>query len=152
MWFAIICTFSLISNVHRSRISSTIETLDRIQYNIFALSPPIAEYANGAIDTSYDYAVPELGNVPLLNADCTNSGRALSSTGSEQDSIFSKASRNNKTEDKKVSCVSHNSSVLLFAQGWISLRQSVISTTKSGIFKETYQILMSQIISFNNFL
>ncbi|XP_051161708.1 discoidin domain-containing receptor tyrosine kinase B-like [Leptopilina boulardi] len=60
-----------------------------------------AVYANGAVDTSYDYAVPELGKVPLLNSDCSNGGRPLSSTGSEQDSIFSKTTRNSKTEDKK---------------------------------------------------
>ncbi|XP_015429425.1 PREDICTED: discoidin domain-containing receptor 2-like [Dufourea novaeangliae] len=61
-----------------------------------------AVYANGAVDTSYDYAVPELGTVPLLNQDGTGRGLAVSSAASDQDSIFSKtSSRGNKTEDKK---------------------------------------------------
>ncbi|XP_053972079.1 discoidin domain-containing receptor 2-like [Hylaeus volcanicus] len=61
-----------------------------------------AVYANGAVDTSYDYAVPELGTVPLLNQDATGRGPAVSSGTSDQDSLFSKtSSRGNKTEDKK---------------------------------------------------
>ncbi|XP_025602982.2 discoidin domain-containing receptor 2-like [Athalia rosae] len=57
-------------------------------------------YANGAVDTSYDYAVPELGNVPLLNSDGVP--RVLSSGASDQESLFSKgSSRASKTEDKK---------------------------------------------------
>lgn len=61
-------------------------------------------YANGAVDTSYDYAVPELGTVPLLNQDGTGRGPAVSSGTSDQDSIFSKtSSRGSKTENKKVS-------------------------------------------------
>ena len=75
-------------------IPRTSQPFDHNQYNPFALSSLAAVYANGAVDTSYDYAVPEL--------DCANGGQALSNTGSDQDSIFSKASRNNKTEDKKV--------------------------------------------------
>ncbi|XP_033328411.1 discoidin domain-containing receptor 2 [Megalopta genalis] len=59
-----------------------------------------AVYANGAVDTSYDYAVPELGTVPLLNQDGTGRGPAVSTTA--EDSLFSKtSSRANKTEDKK---------------------------------------------------
>ncbi|XP_043585746.1 discoidin domain-containing receptor 2-like isoform X2 [Bombus pyrosoma] len=61
-----------------------------------------AVYANGAVDTSYDYAVPELGTVPLLNQDSTGRGPAVPSGTSDQDSIFSKtSSRGNKTENKK---------------------------------------------------
>lgn len=68
----------------------------------FAISSA-AVYANGAVDTSYDYAVPELGTVPLLNQDGTGRGPAASSGASDQDSIFSKtSSRGNKTENKKV--------------------------------------------------
>ncbi|CAL7940306.1 unnamed protein product [Xylocopa violacea] len=61
-----------------------------------------AVYANGAVDTSYDYAVPELGTVPLLNQDGTGRTPAVSSSTSDQDSIFSKtSSRGTKTENKK---------------------------------------------------
>ncbi|XP_076386248.1 discoidin domain-containing receptor 2 isoform X1 [Megachile rotundata] len=62
-----------------------------------------AVYANGAVDTLYDYAVPELGTVPLLNQDATGRGAATASAGSnDQDSIFSKtSSRGSKTENKK---------------------------------------------------
>nr|XP_031826228.1 discoidin domain-containing receptor 2-like isoform X2 [Nomia melanderi] len=62
-----------------------------------------AVYANGAVDTSYDYAVPELGTVPLLNQDGTGrgTGPAVSSSTSDQDSLFSKTSSRGKTEDKK---------------------------------------------------
>lgn len=61
-----------------------------------------AVYANGAVDTSYDYAVPELGTVPLLNQDAGASrGATVSSATSDQDSLFSKGSRATKTEDKK---------------------------------------------------
>ncbi|XP_078041693.1 discoidin domain-containing receptor 2 [Augochlora pura] len=59
-----------------------------------------AVYANGAVDTSYDYAVPELGTVPLLNQDGTGRGPAVSTAA--EDGLFSKtSSRANKTEDKK---------------------------------------------------
>lgn len=90
---------------------------DRNQYTIHPRPPPpllsrarfsfaissAAVYANGAVDTSYDYAVPELGTVPLLNQDGTGRGPAVSSGASDQDSIFSKtSSRGNKTENKKV--------------------------------------------------
>jgi len=80
---------------------------DRNQYTIpfcarssFAISSA-AVYANGAVDTSYDYAVPELGTVPLLNQD-TGAGRGatVSNATGDQD-FFSKSSRT-KTEDKKV--------------------------------------------------
>ncbi|KAH0950275.1 hypothetical protein HN011_010579, partial [Eciton burchellii] len=59
-----------------------------------------AVYANGAVDTSYDYAVPELGTVPLLNQDA---GRGTTvSNAADQDGLFSKSSRaSTKTEDKK---------------------------------------------------
>ncbi|XP_046466672.1 discoidin domain-containing receptor 2 isoform X1 [Neodiprion pinetum] len=57
-------------------------------------------YANGGVDTSYDYAVPELGTVPLLNPDGVP--RILSSGASDQESLFSKeSSRGSKPEDKK---------------------------------------------------
>ncbi|XP_046735368.1 epithelial discoidin domain-containing receptor 1-like [Diprion similis] len=57
-------------------------------------------YANGAVDTSYDYAVPELGTVPLLNPDGVP--RVSSSGASDQESLFSKeSSRGSKPEDKK---------------------------------------------------
>lgn len=64
-------------------------------------------YANGAVDTSYDYAVPELGTVPLLNQDAgAGRGTTISNAiSSDQDNggIFSKSSRGPaKTEDKKV--------------------------------------------------
>ncbi|XP_070172199.1 discoidin domain-containing receptor 2-like isoform X1 [Polyergus mexicanus] len=63
-----------------------------------------AVYANGAVDTSYDYAVPELGTVPLLNQDAgAGRGATVSSATGDQDSLFSKSSRATKTEDKKVS-------------------------------------------------
>ncbi|XP_012279400.1 discoidin domain-containing receptor 2 [Orussus abietinus] len=56
-----------------------------------------AVYANGAVDTSYDYAVPELGTVPLLNPE----GSSRTGT-SDQESVFSKSSaRSTKTDDKK---------------------------------------------------
>jgi len=79
---------------------------DRNQYAIpfcarfsFAISSA-AVYANGAVDTSYDYAVPELGTVPLLNQDA---GRGTTvSNPADQDGLFSKSSRAAKTEDKKV--------------------------------------------------
>ncbi|KAL0101425.1 hypothetical protein PUN28_018925 [Cardiocondyla obscurior] len=60
-------------------------------------------YANGAVDTSYDYAVPELGTVPLLNQDAgAGRGATVSTATSDQDSFFSsKSSRATKTEDKK---------------------------------------------------
>ncbi|KAL6261704.1 hypothetical protein P5V15_006793 [Pogonomyrmex californicus] len=61
-----------------------------------------AVYANGAVDTSYDYAVPELGTVPLLNQDAgVGRGATVSSVTGDQDSLFSKSSRATKTEDKK---------------------------------------------------
>ncbi|XP_024873098.1 discoidin domain-containing receptor 2 [Temnothorax americanus] len=61
-----------------------------------------AVYANGAVDTSYDYAVPELGTVPLLNQDAgAGRGATVSSATGDQDSFFSKSSRATKTEDKK---------------------------------------------------
>lgn len=62
-------------------------------------------YANGAVDTSYDYAVPELGTVPLLNQDGTGRGPPASAaaSGDQDNTIFSKtSSRGNKTENKKV--------------------------------------------------
>ncbi|XP_046827621.1 discoidin domain-containing receptor 2-like [Vespa crabro] len=64
-----------------------------------------AVYANGAVDTSYDYAVPELGTVPLLNQEGTGGcarTTTVSSTTSDKDSLFSKnSSHSTKTEDKK---------------------------------------------------
>ncbi|KAF7389006.1 discoidin domain-containing receptor 2-like [Vespula maculifrons] len=64
-----------------------------------------AVYANGAVDTSYDYAVPELGTVPLLNQEGTGGcvrTTTVSSTTSEKDSLFSKnSSHSTKAEDKK---------------------------------------------------
>ncbi|XP_014485653.1 PREDICTED: discoidin domain-containing receptor 2-like [Dinoponera quadriceps] len=61
-----------------------------------------AVYANGAVDTSYDYAVPELGTVPLLNQDAgVGRGATVSNASGDQDSLFSKSSRGTKTEDKK---------------------------------------------------
>ncbi|XP_039309465.1 epithelial discoidin domain-containing receptor 1 [Solenopsis invicta] len=61
-----------------------------------------AVYANGAVDTSYDYAVPELGTVPLLNQDAgAGRGATVSSATGDQDTFFSKSSRGTKTEDKK---------------------------------------------------
>lgn len=83
---------------------------DRNQYAIpfcarssFAISST-AVYANGAVDTSsYDYAVPELGTVPLLNQDTGASrGTSISNATGDQDSLFSKSSRTTKAEDKKV--------------------------------------------------
>ncbi|XP_011346909.1 discoidin domain-containing receptor 2 isoform X2 [Ooceraea biroi] len=59
-------------------------------------------YANGAVDTSYDYAVPELGTVPLLNQDAgAGRGTTISNATGDQDSLFSKNSRTTKSEDKK---------------------------------------------------
>ncbi|XP_036149623.1 epithelial discoidin domain-containing receptor 1 isoform X2 [Monomorium pharaonis] len=61
-----------------------------------------AVYANGAVDTSYDYAVPELGTVPLLNQDAgAGRGTTVSSVTGDQDGFFTKSSRGTKTEDKK---------------------------------------------------
>lgn len=82
---------------------------DRNQYAIsfcvhssFAISSA-AVYANGAVDTSYDYAVPELGTVPLLNQDAgVGHGVTVSNVTGDQDNFFSKNSRMTKTEDKKV--------------------------------------------------
>ncbi|EZA49268.1 Discoidin domain-containing receptor [Ooceraea biroi] len=81
---------------------------DRNQYAIpfcarssFAISST-AVYANGAVDTSYDYAVPELGTVPLLNQDAgAGRGTTISNATGDQDSLFSKNSRTTKSEDKK---------------------------------------------------
>lgn len=88
------------------------DALNRNQYKPFTLLSPIGMYANGAVDTSYDYAVPELGTVPLLNSDGTNSGRAASSAGSDQDSIFSKVlSRGTKPDDKKVNFLPYTSNL-----------------------------------------
>ncbi|KAF7391441.1 hypothetical protein HZH68_010984 [Vespula germanica] len=71
----------------------------------FAISSA-AVYANGAVDTSYDYAVPELGTVPLLNQEGTGGcvrTTTVSSTTSEKDSLFSKnSSHSTKAEDKKI--------------------------------------------------
>lgn len=91
---------------------------DRNQYTVplhplLSPSPPpssfaissAAVYANGAVDTSYDYAVPELGTVPLLNQDGTGRGPPASAaaSGDQDNTIFSKtSSRGNKTENKKV--------------------------------------------------
>ncbi|XP_011873234.1 PREDICTED: epithelial discoidin domain-containing receptor 1-like [Vollenhovia emeryi] len=61
-----------------------------------------AVYANGAVDTSYDYAVPELGTVPLLNQDAgAGRGATVSNATGDQDGFFTKSSRPTKTEDKK---------------------------------------------------
>ncbi|KAI4501531.1 hypothetical protein M0802_003408 [Mischocyttarus mexicanus] len=84
---------------------------NRNQYTIpfyirssFAISST-AVYANGAVDTSYDYAVPELGTVPLLNQEGTGGcprTTTVSSTTSDKESLFSKnSSHSAKTEDKK---------------------------------------------------
>ncbi|XP_018049092.1 PREDICTED: epithelial discoidin domain-containing receptor 1-like [Atta colombica] len=55
---------------------------------------------NHSVDTSYDYAVPELGTVPLLNQDAgAGRGATVSNATGDQD-FFSKSSRT-KTEDKK---------------------------------------------------
>jgi len=94
-------------HLHTSRQQSI--RPDRNQYAIpfcarssFAISSA-AVYANGAVDTSYDYAVPELGTVPLLNQDAgAGRGATVSNVTSDQDSFFSKSSRATKTEDKKV--------------------------------------------------
>lgn len=94
-------------HLHTSRQQSI--RPDRNQYAIpfcarssFAISSA-AVYANGAVDTSYDYAVPELGTVPLLNQDAgVGRGATVSSATGDQDSFFSKSSRATKTEDKKV--------------------------------------------------
>ncbi|XP_006568429.1 discoidin domain-containing receptor 2 isoform X2 [Apis mellifera] len=59
---------------------------------------------NHSVDTSYDYAVPELGTVPLLNQDGTGRGPPASAaaSGDQDNTIFSKtSSRGNKTENKK---------------------------------------------------
>lgn len=93
-------------HLHTSRQQSI--RPDRNQYTIpfcarssFAISSA-AVYANGAVDTSYDYAVPELGTVPLLNQDAgAGRGATVSNATGDQDSFFSKNSRT-KTEDKKV--------------------------------------------------
>ncbi|KYN09951.1 Discoidin domain-containing receptor 2, partial [Trachymyrmex cornetzi] len=92
-------------HLHTSRQQSI--RPDRNQYTIpfcarssFAISSA-AVYANGAVDTSYDYAVPELGTVPLLNQDAgVGRGATVSNATGDQDSFFSKSSRT-KTEDKK---------------------------------------------------
>ncbi|XP_058790715.1 epithelial discoidin domain-containing receptor 1-like isoform X2 [Phymastichus coffea] len=57
-------------------------------------------YANGAVDASYEYAVPELGTQqPLLNG---SDNRTPNSTASDQDSVFSKtSSRCSRPDDKK---------------------------------------------------
>lgn len=97
--------------VHPHTFPATKHSPDRNQYAIpfcahpasFAISST-AVYANGAVDTSYDYAVPELGTVPLLNQD-TGAGRGaiVSNATGDQDSLFAKNSRGTgKTEDKKV--------------------------------------------------
>ena len=64
-----------------------------------------AVYANGAVDASYDYAVPELGTQqPLLNAADTRGQVGAAGPGSDQDSVFSKgSSRGSRPDDKKVS-------------------------------------------------
>ncbi|XP_043286407.1 epithelial discoidin domain-containing receptor 1-like [Venturia canescens] len=73
-----------------------------------SINHPTAVYANGAVDTSYDYAVPELGTVPLLNQESCpgpTSSRCVATVSStstnDQESVFSKGSSRSRTEDKK---------------------------------------------------
>jgi hypothetical protein len=54
-------------------------------------------------DTSYDYAVPEMGTMPLLSPENTLPLPVVASAPSDKDSVFSKgsSSKGSKSEDSK---------------------------------------------------
>jgi len=54
-------------------------------------------------DTSYDYAVPEMGTIPLLSPENTLPLPVVASAPSDKDSVFSKGSgsKGSKSEDSK---------------------------------------------------
>jgi hypothetical protein len=54
-------------------------------------------------DTSYDYAVPEMGTMPLLSPENTLPLPVVASAPSDKDSVFSKGSgsKGSKSEDSK---------------------------------------------------
>jgi hypothetical protein len=54
-------------------------------------------------DTSYDYAVPEMGTMPLLSPENTLPLPLVASAPSDKDSVFSKgsSSKGSKSEDSK---------------------------------------------------
>jgi hypothetical protein len=54
-------------------------------------------------DTSYDYAVPEMGTMPLLSPENTLPLPMVASAPSDKDSVFSKgsSSKGSKSEDSK---------------------------------------------------
>lgn len=62
-----------------------------------------------SIDTSYDYAVPELGTMPLLSQEPVIALPMVNSANSDKDSNFSKgsSSKSSKTEDTRGKKVSH---------------------------------------------
>ncbi|XP_018311590.1 discoidin domain-containing receptor 2 [Mycetomoellerius zeteki] len=99
-----------------------------------------AVYANGAVDTSYDYAVPELGTVPLLNQDAgAGRGATVSNATGDQDSFFSKNSRT-KTEDKKSPTQQEVLSALKrrLEQTSVPLRLRMLSKLAEGAFGTVY--------------
>lgn len=112
----------------------------------FAISSA-AVYANGAVDTSYDYAVPELGTVPLLNQEGTGGcvrTTTVSSTTSDKDSLFSKnSSHSTKTEDKKVSFNLNQSRFYHFDLLIISIPTPIRSHASYKIFLIDLQMLIT---------
>jgi hypothetical protein len=70
------------------------------QYFLFiAISDSLFCFA----DTSYDYAVPEMGTMPLLSPENTLPLPMVASAPSDKDSVFSKgsSSKGSKSEDSK---------------------------------------------------
>ena len=61
-------------------------------------------------DTSYDYAVPEMGTMPLLSPEHTLPLPVVASGPSDKDSVFSKgsSSKGSKSEDSKGKKVSED--------------------------------------------
>nr|CAD7425483.1 unnamed protein product [Timema monikensis] len=84
--------------VHPTEIRTSISQSSVVELNTRSA---LANYATEA-DTSYDYAVPEMG-MPLLSPETTLPVPMISSTTSDKDSVFSKgsSSKGSKSEDSK---------------------------------------------------
>ncbi|XP_066592179.1 discoidin domain-containing receptor 2-like isoform X2 [Prorops nasuta] len=61
-----------------------------------------AVYANDAADTSYDYAVPDFGTIPLLSKDCAIVA-GHSSKRNNQDNPLGKSTRSTRLDDQEKS-------------------------------------------------